>query len=1048
MKNQNQRNKSFLMRFLKRRWFWIIVGFMALVSLSVILTPYGLDYSIKRYFLENGADYANVEDVDFNPFTRRLAIYNLEVSVDRQNVLKIPEASFLVSGSRLFKKHFYLKRAAFKDIELTIAELGTGRWQIGGVLIAASKEKSDPVSWGFGLRELNFTNSRIKLRSSRLSSDIIIEKAQIARLASWTPNRMAQIDFNGKINDGRLQFQGDFAALGKEQKFIGKIKVGNLNLAPFKRAAAPYLTKLDGQLDADLNVEAELMASGLLINQKGRLTLRQIGIQAEKIDFSDEQFNWDGTMKVSIAQASGNLKLETDGRIDGTLMSMAIGNKDLRLQHEGLNWNGKLALTRKPETSELKVDGALKLQNFKLAASDLNLTEESLTWYGGVQIEIPTSPDALLIAAAGQLEGQGSALNSTSENFAIQHSGLNWNGKFTFATKPETADTRLEGELKLGKLEVATSDLSLTEENLTWNGSLQIFLPENGETQRLTTNGKLESKHQTIAFLREKLDLANENLWWKGQFNCGLKDFSAGLAAEGDFSLTDLAMTATHKKLRLLASKAVNLKSIKGDADSQFRVATAKITGLDLIGERGLPENGSLFSASEVTIDTIKLERLKQVSIESARIVAAKGVLHHKSDGRWLYIDDLTTFLADSGSSSQRKPSQNRVAEENQPPAKEADVQSGIRIGSIEIVGDSTLHFEDETVSPTFSTDVGLKEARLTGVNSFQPEQSSPFTLEALSRKYTRLKLQGNVQPFRERFSMDLKGKIKAAEMPPLSPYAVKTLGYNLISGQMDADIDLKIIMGKMEGEGDLKFYNPEIEAVEPEKFKNEAGTAIPLQSALEVLRDNDNDVRLKIPISGDVTDPKFSFSDAINQALFKGLSMATLSYLKYMLGPYGMAIGIIELGVKFGAKALPGIRLKPLEFQPGISDLDAAAREYLDKVAAIMKEKKDLRLRLCGWATESDRIGPHKAAAETPAAPPAAAPLAEKSVTGGQDAAPKEARIPLSDEAVLTLAERRADQIEEMLVSQHGIKDKRIFICKPEIDKNPKAQPRVELVF
>jgi hypothetical protein len=245
-----------------------------------------------------------------------------------------------------------------------------------------------------------------------------------------------------------------------------------------------------------------------------------------------------------------------------------------------------------------------------------------------------------------------------------------------------------------------------------------------------------------------------------------------------------------------------------------------------------------------------------------------------------------------------------------------------------------------------------------------------------------------------------------------------------------------------------LKFYNPEIEAVEPEKFKNEAGTAIPLQSALEVLRDNDNDVRLKIPISGDVTDPKFSFSDAINQALFKGLSMATLSYLKYMLGPYGMAIGIIELGVKFGAKALPGIRLKPLEFQPGISDLDAAAREYLDKVAAIMKEKKDLRLRLCGWATESDRIGPHKAAAETPAAPPAAAPLAEKSVTGGQDAAPKEARIPLSDEAVLTLAERRADQIEEMLVSQHGIKDKRIFICKPEIDKNPKAQPRVELVF
>ena len=1048
MKNQNPRNKFSRMRFLKRRWFWIIVGFLALVGLSAILTPYGLNYTIKRYFLANGADYANVGDVDFNPFTRRLAIYNLEASVAKQNVLKIPEASFFVSGSPLFKKHFYLKRAAFKDIELTIAEPKAGRWQIGGILLPASEEKSGPFSWGFGLRELNFTNSKIKLRSSRLSSDIIIEKAKIARLASWMPDQMAQIDFSGKINDSRLQLQGDFAAFGKEHKFSGKVKVGNLNLAPFQRAAVPYLTELGGQLDADLKVEAQQTTAGLRMNQKGHLTLRQIRIQAEKIDFSDEQFSWDGTFQVNIPQAPGELKIEADGQMDGTLMSLATGNEDLRLQHQGLNWKGKFALNRNPETSGLNIDGALKLKNFKMAASDINLTEENLAWDGGVQIEIPTSPDGLHIAATGQLEGQRGSVNPTQENLHLQPTGLNWNGTFAFATKPETSDTQLEGELKLGKLELANSDLNLTEENLTWNGRFQIFLPENGEPQRLTTSGKLESRHQTIAFLQKNLNLANESLLWKGRFNCGLKDFKAGLAAEGDFSVTDLAVTATHAKLRLLASKAVNLKSIKADADWQFSIASATITDLDLIGETGSSGNASLFSASEVTVDTVRLERLKAVSIESARIVAAKGVLHRKSDGRWLCIDDLTTFLADSGSNAQRKPPQTRVTQETRPPATEAAIQSGIRIANLEIAGDSMLHFEDETVSPTFSTDVNLKEARLTGVNSFQPEQSSPFTLEASSRQYTRLKLQGHVQPFKKRFSMDLKGKIKAVEMPPISPYAAKSLGYNLISGQMDADIELKIVMGKMQGEADLKFYDPEIEPVDPKKFKNEAGKVIPLQSALEVLRDKDNDVRLKMPISGDVTDPKFSFSDAINQALFKGLSMATLSYLKYMLGPYGMAIGIIELGVKFGANALPGIRLEPLEFQPGISDLDAAAREYVDKVAAIIKEKKDLRLRLCGWATESDRIGPHQPAAETPAAPSATTPLAEKSITGGQDAGPKEARFPLSDEAMLTLAERRADQIEEILVSQHGISDKRIFICKPEIDKNPAAQPRVELVF
>jgi hypothetical protein len=316
--------------------------------------------------------------------------------------------------------------------------------------------------------------------------------------------------------------------------------------------------------------------------------------------------------------------------------------------------------------------------------------------------------------------------------------------------------------------------------------------------------------------------------------------------------------------------------------------------------------------------------------------------------------------------------------------------------------------------------------------------------LVAESRNYTHLKLQGNVQPFGERISMDLKGKIKAVELPPLSPYAAKTLGYNLISGEMDADIDLKVAVGKLQGEADLKLYNPIVEAVDPEKMKSEAGRSIPLQSALKVLRDDDNDVRLKIPISGDVTDPEFSISDAINQAVIRGLTMATLSYLKYALGPYATAVGIVELGVKVGEKFLPGIRLKPVEFQPGASDLDPATIEYLGKVATILKEKKDMRLRLCGWATETDRMAPREAAAETTAAPSGA----EKPGPDGQIVAAKDDHSPFSNEAILALAEQRANRIEDILVSQHGIKDKRIFICKPEIDKNSDAKPRVELVF
>jgi hypothetical protein len=104
-----------------------------------------------------------------------------------------------------------------------------------------------------------------------------------------------------------------------------------------------------------------------------------------------------------------------------------------------------------------------------------------------------------------------------------------------------------------------------------------------------------------------------------------------------------------------LASKAINLQTIKGVADTKFSFATAKITGLDLVGGMDSPKKTSLFSASELKVDTVKFERLKNLSIESVRIVAAKGVLHHKSDGRWRYVDDLSTFLTGSGASAQKK---------------------------------------------------------------------------------------------------------------------------------------------------------------------------------------------------------------------------------------------------------------------------------------------------------------------------------------------------------------------------------------------------------
>ena len=1048
MEDRHSKNNRKTRRILRLRWLWIIGGLGVLLALILISIPLGISYGIERYFIANGADQVNVEDVDFNPFTRRIVIKNLIVHVHKEKVLNISEARFSFAWFPFFNKRFILKKVELDNSTLVMEELPDGRWRMGGFLPASSKDKPSALTWGFGISELQVRIGLLKLRSPQLTSELKIDQARLTRLRSWLPNQNARLEIQGQLNDGQLQFQGNFSPFGQNTTVEGTMKLQGLTLTPFAQLIASSPDSLRGRLDADVRFQGKYNSDkGFDFEPSGHLSLKKSHLGFADVEIVDEDLMWGGELQVKLSNTFDEIDINANGQLEGKAGSVSSTTDPLSFKHSGLVWKGKFALDRKQHATDLSIDGGLKLNAFEMAASSANLAEESLNWNGNVQIKLPDSIDPILISATGQMDANGSFLGLTTNNLTLHNARLNWNGTLNIKQSAETSDYEYEGVLNTGDFKLGASDVVLSNKSIKWNGRFELLMDENGEKNQLMTRGKLESEGQVITFSREKMNFEHGRLQWDGQLDSGLTNFPVGLAAEGSLNISDLAVDDRQKKLKLLASKTINLKSIKADANRHVSIAEAKITGLDLIGQTEPAENAPLFSASEVQIDSIIFEQLKKLSIQSARIVAAQGVLHHKSDGRWLYISDLESFLADSDRSQKKPSSGGGSTGKIQSGKRETGVQPGIQIGSLEIVGDSALYFADDTVNPNFHTELRLKKAVLTDVDSYQPEKASPFLVEALSRKYTNIKLQGTVQPFGERISMELKGKIRAVEMPPLSPYAVETLGYNLINGEMDADINLKITAGKMAGEADLKLHDLVVEAVDPKKMKSETGRPIPLESALKVLRDNDNDVHLKIPVSGDVSHPQFSASDAINQALIKGLTFGTLSYLKYALGPYGLAISIAQLGVKYGAKALTGIRLKPVEFRPGSSEPDAAAQEYVEKVANIMKEKKDVRIRLCGWATEIDRAESSEAAQIPPTAS-GGAPSQKETASDRNSGSPAKARSPLSDEEMLALAQQRADKIEDILVSQYGIKSERVFICKPEIDKKPESTPRVEIIF
>jgi outer membrane protein OmpA-like peptidoglycan-associated protein len=232
----------------------------------------------------------------------------------------------------------------------------------------------------------------------------------------------------------------------------------------------------------------------------------------------------------------------------------------------------------------------------------------------------------------------------------------------------------------------------------------------------------------------------------------------------------------------------------------------------------------------------------------------------------------------------------------------------------------------------------------------------------------------------------------------------------------MEADIPVKINQNQLDGKIDLIIYNPIVKRVKseapPEEKQGKIQIGMPLDSALNLMRDKQNNVRLKVPISGDINDPKFSVTDAINKVLAQALQESAVSYLKYMLGPYGIGIAVAELAIDATSK----IRLNPIPFAPGSDELDEAANDYLGRVAAILKEHPEVQVVVCGVATESDREAMSANTSTTAEAP------------------------------LLELAKNRTKRIEDQLVKLHGIEAKRIIACEPKIDSGAEAKPRADL--
>ena len=194
---------------------------------------------------------------------------------------------------------------------------------------------------------------------------------------------------------------------------------------------------------------------------------------------------------------------------------------------------------------------------------------------------------------------------------------------------------------------------------------------------------------------------------------------------------------------------------------------------------------------------------------------------------------------------------------------------------------------------------------------------------------------------------------------------------------------------------------------------------------------------------------PQFDLSDAIGKAI-SGAVRNTASTLLSVVFPVA---GLLEAAEESQTRSDLGLR--PLDYAPGSAELTEAQRGYLGNLAKLLGQRPGLRLNVCGYATARDWPAIHAqrlAEAEAAAAPKTSVGIAARQTgdflrraVGASKGAPPPPP-PLDEDTLRELAGQRSSAVKLYLATSGAVAEDRLFECRPEVETDEAAKPRVEV--
>jgi uncharacterized protein involved in outer membrane biogenesis len=268
--------------------------------------------------------------------------------------------------------------------------------------------------------------------------------------------------------------------------------------------------------------------------------------------------------------------------------------------------------------------------------------------------------------------------------------------------------------------------------------------------------------------------------------------------------------------------------------------------------------------------------------------------------------------------------------------SKEKEPSKNIKIGQITLQG-GKINLSDKSVKPEFSTKLTEMGGRISGLSS-EENTTADVDLRAKLNDYAPLEITGKINPLREDLYVDLKARIKDLDLSPATPYSGKYAGYTIEKGKLSFDLKYLIVKKKLDSQNNI-FID---QFTFGDKVESPQATKLPVKLAVALLKDRKGEIKLDLPVTGSLDDPKFSVWGVILKILINLISKAATS-------PFSL------LGAMFGG----GEELSFVEFDYGSTTIAEPNVKKLETISKALQDRPSLKMDIEGHVDmEKDREG------------------------------------------------------------------------------------------